>query len=426
MSAEGDGAAGFPVTRDDSASPTCACSTAAARPGRRPSRRAVLTGGGAVGAGPLFGGQTSGGPLSASGRHAHAPSLDLAGTSVVLLGTAGGPVPQWLRTMTSQAVIVDGRVYLIDCGSGVVGQIVKAGIPYQAIEALFITHLHPDHMFDYLPLVVSGRSIGPQPGFRRAVSTYGPARAGSLPSGQPVPGVTPVSPTQPTPGLVDTHHGMLDANAYWLNLLYIQGATKSFWRPGLPSDIRDLVIPHDIPTPEAPGSPVGDLCPPMKPFTVFEDSRVRVSAILVNHPPVFPAYAYRFDTSHGSVVFSGDTRPDTNGNIVTLAAGADLLVHEAGYQRDMIVHGTPPPLAGNLLESHTDVTELGAIAAQADVRALALNHLVSLNPLVAHPPTITDATWIAPIRRHYARPVHVGQDLMRFRLTARGVAMTQL
>lgn len=164
-------------------------------------------------------------------------------------------------------------------------------------------------------------------------------------------------------------------------------------------------------------SPAGNLCLSMPPFTVFEDSRVKVSAILVNHPPVLPAYAYRFDTDYGSVVYSGDTKADTSGNMARLATGTDLLVHEAGDEQDMIAHGTPRPLAANLLSSHTDVTQLGAIAEQADVRALALNHLISLNPLVAHPPPIVDATWVAPIRQQYAGPIHVGQDLMR--LTAR-------
>ncbi len=407
---------------------SCRCSTlpaATSRPGLRPSRRAVLGGGVTAAAGTVVARST--GTSASAAAHRIAPRLDLDGTSVVLLGTAGGPVPQWHRAMTSQAVVVNGYVYLVDCGNGVVRQIVNAGIPFQAIQALFITHLHPDHTFDYLPFMVCGRSIGPQPGFRRVVHTYGPARAGSLPPDQPNPGVTPISPLLPTPGLVDTHNRLLDADAYWLNLLYIEGATKSFPKPGLPSDIRDLVVPHDIPTPDVGGSPDGDLCPAMSPFTVFEDSRVRVSAVLVRHPPVFPAYAYRFDTDDGSVVFSGDTTADTSGNIAGLAAGADLLVHEAGYQLDMIAHGTPPPLAVNLLQSHTDVTDVGAIAAQADVNVLALNHLISLNPLVAYPPPINDSTWMTPIRRHYPGPVHVGQDLMRFTISARtGVAVGPL
>jgi hypothetical protein len=41
--------------------------------------------------------------------------------------------------------------------------------------------------------------------------------------------------------------------------------------------------------------------PDMEPFQVFEDDRVRVSAILVDHFPIWPAFAFRFDTDEGSV-----------------------------------------------------------------------------------------------------------------------------
>lgn len=392
----------------------CAHDVFLAQPRSGPPRRAVLAGGAALGAGALMAGAA---PTRATAVQAPSspPNLNLAGTSVVLLGTAAGPVPQWQRNMNSQAVIVDGHTYVVDCGNGVVRQIVNAGIPYQTITNFFITHLHPDHMFDYLPAVVAGRSIGVQPGFRQVVNTYGPGRAGALPPDQPQTGVTPVNPPLPTPGLVDTHQGLLDADAYWMNLIYIQGATSTFPKPGLPSDIRDLVIPNDIPTP-AGANPGDNPCPSMQPFTVFEDGRVKVSAILVNHPHVFPAYAYRFDTDNGSVVFSGDTTHETNGNMVKLAAGADLLVHEAGYELDMIAHFTPPPLAKALLSSHTDVTQLGPIPQEAGVKALALTHLISLNPLVAYPPAINDKTWTTPINRQYSGPVYVGRDLMRFTL----------
>src|SRR4030095_3598631 len=59
---------------------------------------------------------------------------------------------------------------------------------------------------------------------------------------------------------------------------------------------------------------------------VFEDEYVRVTAALVDHPPVVPALAYRLDAAAGSVVVSGDTR--FSENLIALAKGADVLVHE--------------------------------------------------------------------------------------------------
>ena len=59
--------------------------------------------------------------------------------------------------------------------------------------------------------------------------------------------------------------------------------------------------------------------PTMEPVVIYpeDDHGVQVTAILVQHAPVFPAFGFRFDTPHGSVVFSGDTGPCDN--VVRLA-----------------------------------------------------------------------------------------------------------
>ena len=59
---------------------------------------------------------------------------------------------------------------------------------------------------------------------------------------------------------------------------------------------------------------------------VYQNNGVTVSAFLVDHGPVKPAFGYRVDYQGHSVVFSGDTRPSDN--LVQHAQGADLLVHE--------------------------------------------------------------------------------------------------
>src|SRR3979411_808132 len=92
--------------------------------------------------------------------------------------------------------------------------------------------------------------------------------------------------------------------------------------------LEALVEVHDIDIPQIAGfkSPNETPSPRMEPFKVFEDDRVRVSATLVAHAPVWPAFAFRFDTDDGSIVFSGDTARSEN--LIKLAKGADILVHE--------------------------------------------------------------------------------------------------
>jgi ribonuclease BN (tRNA processing enzyme) len=62
---------------------------------------------------------------------------------------------------------------------------------------------------------------------------------------------------------------------------------------------------------------------------VMEDDNVKITAALVDHPPIPTAFAYRFDAADRSIVISGDTR--RSDNVVALARGADVLVHSAVY-----------------------------------------------------------------------------------------------
>jgi ribonuclease BN (tRNA processing enzyme) len=149
----------------------------------------------------------------------------------------------------------------------------------------------------------------------------------------------------------------------------------------------------------------------MAPFTVMETSDLKVSAILVPHGAAFPAYAYRFDTDHGSVVFSGDTARTPN--IPVLAQNADLLVHEVVDLAAFSGPGFPPFLVTHLKAVHTDVTALGAIAAESGVKSLATTHLGPGDPRL-----VSDETWRKLLRdsarsADYHGRMTLGQDLMR-------------
>ena len=68
---------------------------------------------------------------------------------LILLGTGGGPTPKPNRSAPANAIMVDGVVYVIDCGNGVARQMVLAGLPLKALRAVFLTHQHSDHNADY-------------------------------------------------------------------------------------------------------------------------------------------------------------------------------------------------------------------------------------------------------------------------------------
>jgi ribonuclease BN (tRNA processing enzyme) len=121
----------------------------------------------------------------------------------------------------------------------------------------------------------------------------------------------------------------------------------------------------------------------MRPVPFHEDDRVRVRATLVQHAPMFPALAYRFDTDDGSAVFSGDTGPSEN--LIELAHGADVLVHEV-IDTEWADRLLPPPrsaaqeaLFRHLVGAHTAVEEVAAVARAAEVGTLVLSPLIPGN-----------------------------------------------
>lgn len=291
---------------------------------------------------------------------------------LVLLGTAGGPLPSPVRAGIAQAVVVGGRAYLVDCGSGVTRQLRRAHL-LRHLDSVFITHLHSDHVCDYFSLFLLGWHILEQ---RAPVRVHGPA------------GIVPLTELQ------------LQAYAY-----DIENRVRDVGR----TDLRELIAPALIPVPAGASSEC--VAPSTEPFTVLEDERVRVTATLVAHAPVFPAFAFRFDIDGGaSVVLTGDTGP--HANLVTLAAGADMLVHEV-YDDTSASEDDDDPAAKlreeHMRTSHTGVSDVGRIAAQAGVRRLVLTHFIPGDDV------LPDSHWLSRVR-DFDGEVIAGVDLMEIAL----------
>lgn len=269
---------------------------------------------------------------------------------LILLGTAGGPTPKASRAAPANAVIVGGRTYIVDCGNGVARQLVLAGVPLISIRQIFLTHLHSDHAADYGTLLLLAWSDG----LTTPVDTWGPPP--------------------------------------------LERVTKQFFEMSAPDlDVRErdeghphlqpLVHPHEV----------------QRGGLVMRDDRVTVTAAVVEHPLVPLAFAYRFDCRDRSIVFSGDTRPSAN--LVKLARGADVLVHEV-LLPDRLPAGFSPALRHHILESHTPAEDVGRIAADAGVKTLVLSHFVPSGG-----PPIPDEEWIAPARLHFSGRIVAGHDL---------------
>jgi ribonuclease BN (tRNA processing enzyme) len=177
--------------------------------------------------------------------------------------------------------------------------------------------------------------------------------------------------------------------AFALNAVDIDVRVAEEGRP----DPRGLVVAHDV-----AGAGL-----------VMEDERVRVTAAIVPHGPIKPAFAFRFDTKDRSIVISGDTA--YSDALIELARGADVLVHEAIYlpaiERLLGRNPNAATLRRHLLDGHTTPEDAGRVATLAGVKTLVLSHLVP-----GDDPEVTDEIWLAEARKTYAGPIVVGRDLM--------------
>lgn len=279
---------------------------------------------------------------------------------ITLLGT-GCPAVHPRRYGAAQLIEGGGVSLLVDCGNGCTQRLVEAGHSAALPDALFVTHLHSDHLVDLWQLTVAGwhagraaplRLYGPAPVLRHArllMDAWAPERAQRI-----------------------AHEARPNTAGFDLELIEIA--------PGQELTIGGLVV----------------------------------EVVEVDHAPVVPALGFVFTDGRHKLAFSGDTRPCPA--LVEAARGADLLVHE------VFAHGAMQPRPGSrsaatieaVTRYHTLSTEVGRIAEAAAARVLLLTHLV--------PPDADPAALVAEIARDYAGPVIMGEDLMRVDLVTRTVA----
>ncbi len=369
-------------------------------------------------------------------------------TRLVLLGTTGGVswFPETERASSSSALVVNDTFYIIDLGQGSSARLSRAlnwgtfvnstggkiedgsSTFLQNATALFFTHLHQDHTADYPDLLLIGPGAGmgtrTDPATNRTsivpLKVIGPCSRGQLDADRTnftQKGGTVIYTDSANSSLITATPGLRQlTNLTWQ--AFAQTINDMTLDDGYP-DFRSLVEVReiggieagDIPMPVSVTDPNNGTCPAMNPFEIYRDDKVRVTAVLVDHHQVYPAFAYRFDTADGSVVFSGDTGPNTSGNLQRLANGADVLVHEV-IDRAWIDQkfGTPVPgspmdaLKTRMLESHTAIDAVGQVATDCNVSTLVLNHLVPGNTPLAH---------LMQARQNFTGKLIVGEDLLQ-------------
>ncbi len=87
---------------------------------------------------------------------------------IVLLGT-GYAVPSEKRVQSGVLIATGEHLILADCGSGVLGNLTKAGYSPADITHIFFTHHHLDHDIDFFPILKARLILG-----KTEARVYGP------------------------------------------------------------------------------------------------------------------------------------------------------------------------------------------------------------------------------------------------------------
>lgn len=237
-------------------------------------------------------------------------------TRVVLLGT-GNPNPEPDRMGPALAIVSGDRVYLVDCGPGVVRRAAQAGIRMEQLTRAFVTHLHSDHTVGLPDLIFTPAVTGR----KESLEIYGP------------------------PGLrAMTEH----VRKAWKEDQQIR-------LHGLePAEPRGYVVrAHDV-----------------KPGEVYRDAGMRVIAFGVNHGNWRYAYGYRFEAPDKTIVVSGDTTYSPG--LIAAAKGCDILIHEVYSAKGL--EGRTPDWQRYHSAFHTSGPDVGRVAAQVQPKTLVLYH----------------------------------------------------
>ena len=283
-----------------------------------------------------------------TGTSAFAQSAFMPKLKVTLLGT-GNPRPVMERLGPSILVEAGDQKLLFDCGRGCTQRLYQLKAPFSDVTALFLTHLHSDHIVGLPDLWLTGWIMGRSTPLR----VWGPR------------------------------------------------GTKQMMQRLAQAYEFDIHIRRDVDE-QLPPQGVAEQATDIGQGVVYENAGVKVTAFAVDHGAVKPALGYRVDYAGHSVVLSGDTRYSEN--LIKFARGTDVLIHEvlAANAYHSLHTALTPRQMQKVVEHHTKTEEAAVVFAKVKPRLAVYSHIV--------PPDAADL--VSDTRKGYSGPVEVGEDLM--------------
>ncbi len=263
--------------------------------------------------------------------------LDDGALHVVICGS-GSPLPSVERAGPCTAILAGGRMFLIDTGPGSTENLRLWGLPIGQLAGVLLTHFHSDHIGELGEVTfaswTSGRAL--------PLDVYGPSGVEQVVAGFQAAYELDASYRV-------AHHGA--------DVLAPDGAKANAHAIQLTEDAPSRVF--------------------------YDEDGLLITAFLVEHEPIAPAVGYRIDYGGRSVVVSGDTI--RSANLESVSQGVDVLVHEvlsgaligaAAQTLDSAGNERTGKLLRDTLDYHAFPADVHALAADARVGLLVLNHLV--------------------------------------------------
>jgi ribonuclease Z len=274
-------------------------------------------------------------------------SSDGSTLKVIILGSGGGPPVNLQRFGISILVEAGNEKLLFDCGRGVAFRLAESGIRLGEIDKVFLTHLHSDHIISVPDLLLAGWGV--DHGRTTPFRIWGPAGTRSM---------------------MDR---LQEAYAFDIQ---IRELNEKWSKQGISVESTDI-----------------------NEGVVYEKAGVMVTAFLVDHGPVKPAFGYRVDFRGRSIVMSGDTR--FSENLIKFSQGVDVLIHEVGASRAQLVNGggLSPDQVASIVNLHTSPEQTATV----------FNRVKPRLAVYAHGGADAIA---AEAHKTYPGPLEVGEDLM--------------
>ncbi|HEY9091266.1 MBL fold metallo-hydrolase [Parasphingorhabdus sp.] len=297
------------------------------------------------------------------------------GMHVVLCGT-GSPLPDPKRAGPCSAVIVDGKMFIVDIGGGAVRKLGLMGLDIGASEALLLTHFHSDHIDGMGELMLQRWAGG---GRTEPLPVIAPEGAEAVVEGLNTAYATDV-------GYRVAHHG-----------------EKTMPPSGAGGIARPFVMPE-----KGTG------------LVVYDREGIKITAFAVEHEPVSAAVGYRFDYKGRSVVFSGDT--SKTAVLEKACNGCDILVHEVLntemvgiIQAAMKKAGRtgPEKIMADIPDYHASPVQAAETAQAGKAKMLVFTHIIPAVPV-----GYLKSYYLKDVDAVFDGKVVLGEDGMLFTLPA--------